>query len=369
MRGLYVHIPFCVSKCTYCDFYSLPAQIEFIYPYIEAVLREGGIHTGLSFHTLYLGGGTPSLLGARGLRNLLDGLCQAFNLSGLVEATMEVNPESTTLALLETARDMGINRVSIGVQSLSDYELGRVGRIHTAAQAIKAVEQAKKVGFSTTSADVIIGLPGQKGKTLSKTLEVLGGLGIEHLSLYCLSLEPGAPLSLNPPDDLPSDDRQAKLFHQASSFLNRHGFAHYEISNFALQGHECLHNINYWRGGEYLGLGPSAASHLYSRRFKNRADFDAYLNDPTDLMEEVEELGRKEKAAEEAMLRLRLLLEGLDISRLTRRFGYENVEAIVSSLDKMVEEGLLNRDGSSYRLAPSRVLTSNPIFARVLRDC
>jgi len=366
MPGLYIHIPFCVRKCAYCDFYSLPARDSSIGAYVDAVLRESSAYSGLSFNTLYLGGGTPSLLGAENLKRLLDGLSRTFDLSRLAEATIEVNPESATAELLETAGETEINRVSIGVQSLSDYELKSVGRMHDAAQAIQAIVRAKELGVDSVSCDVIVGLPGQNWQTLRATLETLTGFGVQHLSVYCLSLEEGTPLASNPPADLPSDDEQAELFAQASAFLEKSGFAHYEISNFALKGHECQHNLNYWRGGEYLGLGPSAASHLNGKRFKNRADLDAYLANPAGLAEDVEELGAKEKSAEEAMLRLRLLAEGLDVSELARRFGF--AEELLARLNSMVEEGLLNCDGSVYRLPASLVLTSNPIFARVLGD-
>ena len=161
---------------------------------------------------------------------------------------------------------------------------------------------------------------------------------------------------------------QAQLFEETCSFLQSCGFAHYEISNFALPGYECLHNLNYWRGGEYLGLGPAAASHLNGRRFKNRANLDAYLQNPTGQIEDVEELAAKDKAAEEAMLRLRLLEEGLNTDELTAKFGPANTAGIIRRLNKMVQEGLLIRERSRYRITPSRILTSNPIFARVLKD-
>lgn len=236
MRGLYVHIPFCVRKCAYCDFYSLPDRLDLVDAYIDAVLRETESYIGMSFHTLYLGGGTPSLLGAGGLWTLVGGLRHAFDLSDLSEATIEVNPESATIELLQAAVDVGINRVSVGVQSLSDRELQSVGRIHSAAQAVKAISRARRIGFRSVSADVIVGLPGQEWATLGLTLETLTGLGINHLSMYCLSLEHGTPLAMNPPDDLPSDDAQAELFEQATEFLLERGFNHYEISNFALPG-------------------------------------------------------------------------------------------------------------------------------------
>ena len=366
MKGLYIHIPFCVKKCLYCDFYSLPARLDARQSYVNAVLREAEAYSGLSFQTLYLGGGTPSLLGAELLSDLLRGLNRSLDLQDMVEATVEVNPESATGEFLEAARDAGINRVSIGIQSLVDSELKAVGRIHTAAQALQALKLAVRLGFKSISADLIIGLPGQTWPTLSQSLETLVSSGIEHLSLYCLSLEEGTPLAKCPPADLPSDNMQAELFEQASSFLEEHHYIHYEISNFALKGYECRHNLNYWQGGEYLGLGPAAASHLGGRRFRNRADLKAYLEEPTDQMEDSEELNAKDKAAEEAMLRLRLLVEGIDISELTARFGPDNIATLISRFQHMASHGRLVTDGCRYWLPPSRVLTSNPIFAEVL---
>jgi oxygen-independent coproporphyrinogen-3 oxidase len=189
---------------------------------------------------------------------------------------------------------------------------------------------------------------------------------VNHLSVYCLSLEHGTPLAANPPDSLPTEDDQADLFDEARLLLERQGFIHYEISNFCLPGRECRHNLNYWRGGEYLGLGPAAASHLGGRRWKNRADLPAYLGSPSGVMDEVEALGLKEKAAEEAMLRLRLLVEGLAADEMVSRFGEDGTRELFSRLNGLVDEGLLIFDGTRYSLARSRVLTSNPILARVL---
>ncbi|MDD4859853.1 MAG: radical SAM family heme chaperone HemW [Dehalococcoidales bacterium] len=366
MRGLYVHVPFCVRKCAYCDFYSLPLRQPPIGAYIAAILHEANTYARMSFHTLYLGGGTPSLLGAGGLRKLTEGLRHTFDLSGLTEATIEVNPESATGELLTTARKTGFNRVSIGVQSLSDAELAAVGRVHNSAQAVDAVKRAVKSGFSDISADLIIGLPGQDRRSLRTSLETVLGPGVWHLSLYCLSLEDGTPLAADRPANLPSDDIQAELFEQARIFLTQRGFVHYEISNFALPGHECLHNLNYWRGGEYLGLGPAAASHLNGKRFKNRPDLQAYLENPAGLITDIEQLSLRDKAAEEAMLRLRLLSEGLDVNELGSRFGEANIKELRLRLCELVQSGQLTCDGSVYRLMPSRVLTSNPIFGKVL---
>lgn len=366
MRGLYVHIPFCVKKCAYCDFYSLPQRLDSLDAYLQAVLTEARQYQGMSFQTLYLGGGTPSLLGSKGLEDLTSGLKQILDLSDLSEASMEANPESVDRTLLETARNSGINRISIGVQSLSDLELSRVGRIHSAAQAVSALELVKKTGFNNISADVILGLPGQTWQSLMISLETLIALDIQHLSLYCLSIEPHTPLALKPLPEVPSEDGQADLFENAVSLIEKRGFIHYEISNFALKGNECLHNLNYWRGGEYLGLGPAAASHLKGKRFKNKANLDAYLIDPIDQISELEELPSEGKAAEEAILRLRLLQEGLDIDELSCRFGSRTIEGIIERLNDLALKDLLIREGSNFRLTPACALISNPILAKVL---
>ncbi len=284
------------------------------------------------------------------------------------EATIEVNPESATPDLLRTAKNKAINRVSIGVQSLNEAELKSVGRIHNSTQATTAIMNAKLAGFKAISADMIIGLPEQTWETLRRSLDTLTGLEVSHLSVYCLSVEPGTPLEARRPKSLPSDDEQADLFEQARDFLDRQGYIHYEISNFAQASFECQHNLNYWRGGEYVGLGPSAASHLEEKRYKNLPDLEGYLAHPTKQVSEIEKLTPVEKAAEEAMLRLRLIEEGLDTSEMAKRFGEENIEPLIKRMQQLVIEGSLLREGSKYRLNPAKVLVSNPILARVLRD-
>jgi oxygen-independent coproporphyrinogen-3 oxidase len=366
VRGLYVHVPFCVRKCGYCDFYSLAGRGESRSAYVEAVVREASARGRRSFQTLYLGGGTPSLLGPELLEKLVAGLWTLFDMSGVVEASMEVNPDSAGRALLQSARKIGINRVSVGIQSLADDELKGVGRIHTASQAIETVRLAQEVGFPSVSADLIVGLPGQTQESLGRSVEGIIDLGLDHVSVYCLSIEEGTPLAASIPGNLPSDDTQAELFDTAVHLLTGHGFDHYEISNFARRGHECLHNLVYWHGDEYVGLGPAAASHIDGRRFKNKADLDTYIVEPAGQTEQVEQLSSTEKASEEAMLRLRLLKEGLDIEALIARFGPGHVTALKGRLDKLADGGMLKRTGTRYVLDAGRVLTSNLIFAEVI---
>jgi len=368
MTGLYIHVPFCVKKCGYCDFYSLPDKTALIPDYVEAVKQEAGRYHRVECDTLYIGGGTPSLLGTKNLPALLSGIYQTFDLRKMTEATIEVNPDSASYDFLRTAKMKGTNRVSIGVQSLIDTELKAAGRIHDARQAIAAVMEARRAGFESISADLIVGLPGQDSQSLHFSLEYLTGLSIQHLSLYCLSIESETPFAANRPKDLPSDNMQADLYEQCVDFLEHHGFIHYEISNFAQPGFECQHNLNYWRGGEYVGLGPAAASHMKNKRYKNKPDLEAYIKNPMGQITEEETLSPADKAGEEAMLRLRLLEEGLDIDEMSKRFGAENIEALTGRLVRLAAEGLLLRSGAKYRLPAAKVLVSNPILARVLGD-
>ncbi len=241
-----------------------------------------------------------------------------------------------------------------------------MGRIHTPAQATAAIAYALELGFRSVSADLIAGLPGQTKGSLVNSIDKLVSLGIQHISLYCLSVEEGTPLAARIPEDLPSDDEQAELFEEASALLVKLGFLHYEISNFARPGHECLHNLNYWRGGEYLGLGPAAASHLGGVRWRNLPDLDSYLSHAIPDRESIEQLDITAKASEEVMLRLRLLQEGVDVVELTGKYGAAATQGLRERLDRLFDEQKLDRQGSTYRLNPLRILTSNSIFADVL---
>ena len=366
MRGLDIHIPFCISKCFYCDFYSITAVPELMDRYIDALLAEADSYMGLSFTTLYIGGGTPSLLGSARLAKLVEGLWRRFDLEDLQEATIEVNPESAGGDLLATAYNLGIRRVSIGAQSLNEDELRKAGRAHDSQQVQDAIGAASHSGFHNISVDVMIGLPGQTEQSLCNTLNILIAAGVNHVSAYCLSIEEGTVFSRFIPPDLPGEDDQACLFQSAVDILAEHGFAHYEISNFALPGSECLHNLNYWRGGEYLGLGTAAASHTGGERFRNAACLERYLEDPSSIREAVERLDEGRKVGEEAMLRLRLLAEGLDITEMAGRYGMDALNRLEIRLDQLVNRQMLARDGDVFRLPPGGALTSNSVFVDVI---
>ena len=391
MPGLYIHIPFCVSKCYYCDFYSEAGKLHLLGDYLNALLMEAGQYRGPGFDThviarpkaaaicpeagqyrgpgfdtLYIGGGTPSLLGAAGLEQLMNGLAGCFDLTKLHEATVEANPDTANSEFLDAAVGCGISRLSIGVQSLNDDELAKSGRLHNAGQALAAIAKARDCGFEDISADIIVGLPGQTPGSLENTLCGLLHSAVTHISAYCLSVEPGSEFARHTPPGLPDDDAQAGLFELAARYLKENGFVHYEISNFAVPGNECLHNLNYWRGGEYLGLGPGAASHIQGKRFKNAACLDKYIDNPVAIDKEEETLDAAHKSAEEAMLRLRLLQEGLDLAGLSARYGQANMGRLSDRLNKLAGQKMLLKAGHKYRLPPDMVLTSNQVFSQVI---
>lgn len=357
MTGLYVHIPFCKKKCLYCDFYSLPNSENLIGDYIDAVLTEAEKHEHLRFDTVFFGGGTPSLLGSANFSRLYEGLKSIFSLNP-IETTVEVNPESADKKFLLSLKNAGINRISIGVQSLNDEELKACGRIHDRRTALECLENALETCFKSVSADVIIGLPGQSWVSLSETLKILINLGLNHISAYGLQLEDDTPMGMNPPPTIPDDDSQSELFYKTKSMLEEAGFVHYEISNFAKSGHECLHNKIYWHCEDYLGLGPNASSHLEGVRFKNKPDLKKYIGNPTGQVLFEECLDQSLKLREEAMLRLRLLKEGIEYD--------ERFQSLKQLFDNMVKDGGLEFDGKRYRIHPSKIYVSNPIFAKVL---
>ncbi len=366
MLGLYVHIPFCVSKCNYCDFFSVSGRLDLLDAYIDSLLVEASKYAGISFETMYVGGGTPSLLGADRLIRLIDDLNRVCDLHGILEATIEVNPDSADATFLKAAVKAGFNRISIGVQSMNDYELKMSGRIHTAEQAKNCIENAFKYGFNNVSADIIIGLPGQTEHSLRESLRVMMKEQVNHVSAYCLSLEEGTPFAIKIPDDLPDDDFQAGMYEVVAELLLDSGFVHYEISNFARPGHQCIHNMNYWRGGDYIGLGVAAASHLNGKRWKNAPDLEGYLMNPLVIGVEEDILAASEKIREEAILKLRLLNEGIDPSTFQGRYDTIVIDQLIRKLDTIAEEGKLIRQGLNYLMPREKVLVSNKIFTEIL---
>ena len=315
--GIYIHIPFCASKCAYCDFYSLPNPPEALMTdYVKALTRhmeEAGRYLGKSskggvtVDSVYVGGGTPVLLGAKRLGAVLSALKKSFNLTTNCEVTTEANPGAVDAKSLKKLRRAGFNRISFGVQALQTELLSALGRAHTPEQAADSVREAADAGFTNISVDLMYGIPGQTRAQLTESLRSVCAWRITHLSLYGLKLEPGTPLA-NAEPVLPKDDEQAEMYLEAVELLAKEGLKQYEISNFARQGYICRHNYKYWSMEPYVGFGVAAHSDYGSKRYSFVKDVAAYIDgvrDSESLMEDMQPVPMIERAGEYVMLGLR----------------------------------------------------------------
>jgi oxygen-independent coproporphyrinogen-3 oxidase len=367
--GLYLHVPFCVDRCTYCSFATtrdrslqpatttrLTAEVD---AWGEALARP-------AVDTLYLGGGTPSLLSATELEGLTLAARRAFDLTPLVEATLEANPGTVDLAWLQRARHLGWDRISLGVQALDDDLLARLGRIHGAAQALESLRLAEQAGFRRRSADLMVGIPGQ---TLSRVLadaRTLADTGIDHLSVYLLDLDKACPLRAEIDAGrlaLPSEDEVADVFEALQVELPRLGLAPYEISNYARPGGASIHNTRYWERRPYLGLGPSAASQLGDCRWTETSVIQAWTDGRGEV--DLQELDAAEALAEIPLLGLRLH-RGVDWAALRAQAEALNLrplaEAWETRLRALATEGLTVWEGDQVHLSSRGMLLSNGIL-------
>lgn len=346
MLGIYVHFPFCEKKCVYCAFSSfVDSQKE--EQYISHLLREMDEFSSshdekVKVDTIYLGGGTPSIITLQNISKVMTKLRENFEVSPQSEITIECNPHSTTKEKLELYKSLGINRISFGVQSLNDDELSFLGRLHTAEEAKEKILLAKEVGFENISADLIIGIKGQSEESLLKSGQELVNLGVNHISSYMLQIEEGTPLYSmikNAPSLLPDDDECVKLYDSLVAFLNKKGFEQYEVSNFAKNGLVSHHNFKYWTGEEYVGFGLGASSYLNRKRINNSATFEGYFRSEKALCEKID---REKLIEEHIMLGLRCT-SGVSIGYL-KSLGYdieknENLDFFVKNNVIYIENG------------------------------
>lgn len=362
--GLYIHIPFCRSKCAYCDFYSLAQGEDRMDAYVSALrssLRAAAPRAARhTVDTVYFGGGTPSLLGAPRLSALLQTAADCFSLAPDAEITFEANPESARdVNALRALRGAGFNRVSLGMQSADDAELRAIGRVHTARDTEAAVRAARRAGFDNLSLDLIYGLPGQTFDRWRESLAAAVALAPEHLSCYALKIEPGTPLcARGDAAALPDDDAQADMYLRAAETLASHGYEQYEISNFARPGRASRHNLKYWTLSEYLGFGPSAHSDFGGRRFAVARDLGAFLAGNTSYSEDAA-IDARERAAERVMLCLRTA-RGVAADEFDLPF--DGAEAV---LRECASHGLALRHDGRWRLTARGFLVSNAIILRV----
>jgi oxygen-independent coproporphyrinogen-3 oxidase len=360
---LYIHVPFCDGKCHYCGFYSVLAEpgLTALYQGLPASELEHYLSAYQKtaqepVRTVYMGGGTPAMLGPEGLKRLADTLAARLPLNSVEEWTVELNPATVTPALLNALAAMGVNRLSIGVQSFDDATLARVGRRHSAEAALKVIRLAHDTGFGNVGIDLIAGLPGVTPELWQTTLERAASLGLTHLSVYALSLEPGTRLAAQAAQGLtlPNDDAQLAALAQAESVLCPEGFVRYEISNYALPGFSCQHNLGVWRGNDYLGLGPAAASRVGRERWTNSEDLAEYIEALTHGQLppcEKETLDETDDALERVVFALRLA-EGIDPFVDASRFPVllPRAEIWEERLERLARQGITERGGRRWRL-------------------
>ena len=372
--GIYIHVPFCRSKCQYCDFYSLTAKDDKVMDgYLKAVCahikESGALAPGYKVDTIFFGGGTPSFFGADGIATIMTAIRRNFDVDSGAEITFEANPDSVSDKFLNRMRAEGFNRVSLGVQCDDDEILKKIGRPHDYAQAVSAVQRIRKAGFRNLSVDLMYGLPNQTLKGWKDTLERVLTLNPEHISCYGLKLEEGTPMYeyrdfLN----LPNDDLQADMYLAAVEILRAKGFRQYEISNFARKGLYSRHNMKYWTGGEYLGFGPDASSDFAGRRFTIIRDLQGYIDgikNGGEVLADVEDIPIRERAGEYLMMRLRTSA-GIIKEEYERQFLLP-FAPIEEALEKCRSFGHAARNEEGrWRLTPKGFLISNSIISDLL---
>lgn len=371
--GIYIHVPFCRSRCQYCDFYSTTGKEEkFHESYLKAVcehIRETGpLAPNHIVDTIYFGGGTPSFFGAEGLATILTAVRRNFDVSGEAEITFEANPDSVNDNMLRRLRAEGFNRVSLGIQCDDDAILEKLGRPHDYAQAEVAFHRIRKAGFDNVSVDLMFGLPGQSVNTWVQTLENVLNLKPDHISCYALKVEEGTPLyEVQRIMKLAGDDTQADMYLQAVEILKQRGYRQYEISNFARKSKVSRHNLKYWTGGEYIGFGPSASSDFAGKRYTAVRSLSRYVDGITkggQVIEEIEEVPVRERAGEYVMLRLRTSF-GISREEYERKYllPFDPLEKVLLMHQ---DKGLATFANNRWRLTPEGLLVSNSIISDLL---
>ncbi|MDT8901971.1 radical SAM family heme chaperone HemW [Anaeroselena agilis] len=375
--GLYIHIPFCQQKCLYCDFPSVAGREDLYAAYTAALCREiagkGGLLSVCTVDTVYIGGGTPTVLPAGCLEEL--GRCLRANVAVAAgaEFTFEANPGTLDGDKLAVLRANGANRVSLGVQAFDDGVLAAAGRIHTAAQAAEAVAAVRKAGFGRISIDLMYGLPGQTAAGFRAGLEQAAALPVEHVSVYGLKVEEGTPFARLAAEGrlvLPDEAEDEAMYDLAASFLPARGFARYEISNYARPGAECRHNLRYWRYEPYIGVGAAAHSFWQGERLANTADVQEYIARALAGESPLASRERPEAAvamAEYAFLALRTAA-GVSYEDFAARFGREFPRLYGAAADKLARQGLVTAGEGSLRLTEKGQKFGNIVFAAFLPD-
>jgi oxygen-independent coproporphyrinogen-3 oxidase len=376
--GLYVHIPFCFHKCHYCDFYSITRQTEpRMDRFVDRLLveldlwlkGEGGPEFRLQ--TIFLGGGTPSLLPLGSMGRLLEGLRRRLDLSGLEEWTIEINPATLTAEYARLLRQAGVDRLSFGAQSFDPGELKMLERHHDPEDVARSLQIAREAGFERLNLDLIYAIPGQSLDSWLRSLETALGLGTSHLSCYGLTYEPNTPMAVKKrlgQFQGAEESLELQMMHQTRARLAGAGLPAYEISNYARPGEQCRHNLLYWTGGNYLGLGPSAASHVEGWRWRNRPhlrEWEEAVDAGRLPAAEVETLSPRRRAGELAMLLLRLE-RGLNFADFAARSGYDAQNVFAGQLEQLTKVGLIHIERGAARLTERGLNVADAVAAEFL---
>ncbi|MBQ8208609.1 MAG: radical SAM family heme chaperone HemW [Clostridia bacterium] len=375
--GLYIHIPFCAKKCDYCDFYSFtPGSGRAIDNYVSAMMLQmediSDACKGHTVDTVYFGGGTPSMLPINQFARLMDSVRRNFRLAKDAEITSEANPGTVNLKYLKSLRKLGINRLSLGMQSLDDSELKVLGRIHSAEQFEETYENVRNAGFTNISVDIMYGLPDQTLASFADTLRHVTLLDPDHISLYCLKIEEGTPFfKMRDTLNLPDDDTEYDMYMKAVDFLSARGYERYEMSNFARDGKYSRHNLKYWNCEEYIGIGASAHSYFGGERYSVIRNAESYINgleileSGIPIIDESRFIDKAESMNEYVMLRMRLEA-GVDMIEFKKRFGIDFYEKFGQYLEEYIEGGFVKRIGDSYAFTSKGMFVSNYILSAVL---
>lgn len=369
---LYIHIPFCVQKCAYCDFLSAPASHEQKRAYVDALIQEIKNSTGCDMYhviSIFFGGGTPSLLPGDWIGEIMTALRERFDISKDAEITIEANPGTVDKEKLSRYRRAGINRISFGCQSADNTELKKLGRIHTWEEFLESYSLARACGFENINVDLMSGLPEQTVDSWKSTLQKVIDLGPEHISAYSLIVEEGTPFcDMEEALKLPDEESERQMYEWTGRMLQENGYEQYEISNYAKAGKECRHNIGYWIGREYLGLGLGSSSLIDKCRFVNCDNLSEYMemsDDPKRLYREIQELTKENQMEEFMILGLRMTW-GISEKEFGKRFDIGIDEVYGDIINKYCETGHLNRTNDRIYFTGKGISVSNRILAEFL---
>lgn len=373
---LYLHMPFCVRKCAYCDFLSFPTDQETQNLYtrrlredIDAMEKKYG---DIPVDTIFIGGGTPSVPDSALIVGIMEHVRKAFHVAEGAEISMEANPGTVTREKLTDYRRAGINRLSFGLQSANDRELKLLGRIHTWAEFLKSFHLARECGFTNINIDLMSALPGQTRESWKDTLKRVTDLNPEHISAYSLIIEDGTPFGEKYGSEegrklLPDEDSEREMYHETKRFLRDCGYERYEISNYAKPGRACRHNIGYWTGLPYLGLGLGASSYMDGCRFAVNSDMKQYLEEKPGMFTDVEKLTKKDMEEEFFYVGLRMTA-GVSLPEFERRFGVSAKDVYPGLMEMFVEEKAAVFQGDRFVLTDYGLDVSNYIMAQFLQD-